>query len=715
MKKIWNCYVVEMSLLMRNIIYWIMNLMGVGYMIFFMWSSRSYRNLRYLYEPCQILTSSACLTYTGMFGFMILGFYIVRREKANYCDEIIYSLPKGFSSKIISKILVLITSVTIFTLIITLEVYIFYMLRKVVPIIYWKSFLYVILYWIIPFIICGFIGMILALTVKSRVSYGFMIIIWILLTLLNELIFEIIMGIAKGRGIKLIEKMAFFFNIGQTDIHLKYQKVYGFPLELQRWYIKGFMLFLLMFIILFLVVKKNYNKTKRPLILMTVIFSIIIGINAYGFMIPTQVLKTNYVSGNPLADEKEFYMENRKPSFKNQDNFNVAAYDIKLSTIHQIKAETKINFVIKKPTDNLNFTLFHGLKVKEIKNKNNEKLSFQQKGDQFKVELNNTLKQGEKDYITVKYKGNSSAYYFANEQSVLLPANFPWIPIEGSYNAFTYSDDKFILTAPLNPTKEIQYKLQYKGPKKLCTNLEKTRENTWEGKVCNGITLVSGMMKEEKIGQDTIYYPISINNIHKALKEYIQEEEKIKKQIQKDLDLKIDNVDKHFFVNLPSKRISPYSYNFLKDHIILSNRKLDNYEDHIYKEDLPSEILNSELETRENYLKYSTYLLGYVYDYWYNIRFTKFKEENTSECNILENDISRFEESMEWYKHDLDKYNTMKKQVNERRVLKNYIDKNKDNEEIVNNFLKKWIKKIKSRSNFTVDNLLELLNKEESR
>jgi hypothetical protein len=693
---------------MTNLIYWAANLIGIAYMIVSMAVNKN----SVLYEPCQTLTSSAYLVFAGIFAFMVLGFYMVRIEKANYCDEIFYSLPKGFSSKIISKILALITGVIVFTLLFTIEIYISYAIAKVEPIIYWKSFLYIILYLTIPFIICGFIGMLLALTIKSRASYSLMIILWILLTSSNELIFDVLGGITRGRGTKLLEKMAFFFNIGQTDISLSYQNTYGFPLEMQRWYIKFFMLSLLLFVILFLVVSKNYNKTKKPKILITIIFSFIIGFNVYGFMLPTQVLKTNDVSENPGWDERDYYIQNREANYANEHNFNIKAYDIKLSTIHQIKSETKIDYIITEETDNLVFTLFHGFRVKEIKNSRNEYLDFEQKGDQFKIKFNSKLSKDQEDYIIVKYEGNSSAYYFANEQSVFLPADFPWLPIEGSYNAFTFVDtfSTTILTTPLNRNKETKYKLQYKGPKTLCTNLNKVNKDTWEGTANNGVTLVGGMMKEKKIGEDTIYYPVSINNIDKALNEYIEEGQNIRKQIEKDLEYKVDNGNKHFFVDIPKDYFLSVNLLNFKDHIIIDESYLNNVHNKISKEYLPRQIINSDVINIENYSKDITYLLGYAYEYWYNLRFT-----NIEIYNILEDNIENLKQLMEWDKEDLNKCKQIEKEIRIRESVKDYIDKNKDDEKKVNNFLKKWFREMKDNSNFTSDNLEVLLNEEESR
>jgi len=70
-------------------------------------------------------------------------------------------------------------------------------------------------------------------------------------------------------------------------------------------------------------------------------------------MLPTQVLKTNDVSENPGWDERDYYIQNREANYANEHNFNIKAYDIKLSTIHQIKSETKIDYIITEETDNI--------------------------------------------------------------------------------------------------------------------------------------------------------------------------------------------------------------------------------------------------------------------------------------------------------------------------------------------------------------------------
>ena len=96
--------------------------------------------------------------------------------------------------------------------------------------------------------------------------------------------------------------------------------------------------------------------------------------------------------------------------------------ELKLSNV--LHAEVKVS-VFPSDLDIYGFTLYHGYKVKEVKDESGRALKFKQTGDWIEVES-----AGETSSLTFTYSGYSNTHY-SNGQGAALPGTFAYYPRAG--------------------------------------------------------------------------------------------------------------------------------------------------------------------------------------------------------------------------------------------------------------------------------------------
>ncbi|MDD4048238.1 MAG: hypothetical protein PHI90_05340 [Clostridia bacterium] len=699
MRKIINSYIIELLLFIRHWESWvflILTFLSVSYHFI-----SSFR----LFDPGGALISTAFIVQGGIFASMILGLSLVQNEVFCWSDEMFYVLPNGYSSKIISKFLVLLSVIIMFNGISVIILYLIFGYYDVSSAFYWKSILYLFLYWGIPLVISGIIGMFMGLHIKSRLVYPLLIIIWLFIGPLNITVFKPLMAILKID----LNSIANFLNLGQMDPNVVYDPVYGFPLEIHRWLQKGLWILNISILFMISVLKKSNCK---PTMQMISVLIILLSFNIPLITLYTdeeQVITTRYEENAVRNYDRNYYATNKYPVFKNPVSFAIESYEINMEVFRNFKAKVIMKIRPHKETEKIVFTLYHNLRVKKVFDGSNLELSYNQVGDQVLLLFPETLDVGVQHKITMIYEGTSSPYFYANEQAVMLPSYFPWLPVAGSYQSMKVDESKLIRN-PLNLRIPTKFTLRYLGPQPLFTNLPKKGENLWSGEAPCGISLVAGMLTETKVDAKAVIYPVSLNKMIEGVPTFLESIEQTAEYIKDDFALsKGFNYSKVLFLSIPreSSLTSTSIWN-LEDHLIVGIEQVLNDRDLINNKATFVPIVLSSLTRSYNMAKQDEKIRNMFivsYDYWYSMNHTladgdKYKPillSRLDRYNYLKNNLENYEEL------------GLKEEEMFTKQIKNFIDGNKTNRDILQLFFCEWLSILDKNKLMNLEDVLKIM------
>ena len=262
--------------------------------------------------------------------------------------------------------------------------------------------------------------------------------------------------------------------------------------------------------VLFFYISKERGKKKR-------LFSAVVCLVAGMCLLPF-VFRSNSdviyddMNSEGVGRETVYYDRNNITPPDACPEFKITSYDMELKLSNVLHAEVKVS-VSPSDLDIYGFTLYHGYKVKEVKDESGRELKFKQTGDWIEVES-----AGETSSLTFSYDGYSNTHY-SNGQGAALPGTFAYYPRAG-YVVCADADGYEHLTLD-EPT---QFNVKIKNRKKFFTNLDRTGENTFSGKT-TGLTIVGGFYKEDKIGDTNLVYTSvgrDVNEIKKVFSNLMQ-------------------------------------------------------------------------------------------------------------------------------------------------------------------------------------------------
>ena len=191
--------------------------------------------------------------------------------------------------------------------------------------------------------------------------------------------------------------------------------------------------------------------------------------------------------------EISYYERNKVTLPEACPEFKITAYDMDLKFSNVLHADVKVS-VSPSNLDIYGFTLYHGYKVKSVRDESGRALKFRQNDDWIEVES-----VGETSSLTFTYSGYSNTHY-SNGQGASLPGTFAYYPRAGYVTC--YGDNGYETLTLDEPT---QFDVKIKNRKKFFTNLDRTGKNTFSGKT-TGLTVVGGFYKEDKIGETNLVY-----------------------------------------------------------------------------------------------------------------------------------------------------------------------------------------------------------------
>jgi len=354
--------------------------------------------------------------------------------------------------------------------------------------------------------------------------------IWhIILNLLCNLLFIPIVGILIGAGIATIEKritsvtvllvfclltsplpnslafllyesshvsifpLLYFFQMTSPDLKTMTPS-FGYSLLSYRWQLLAFWIFLMLAYLLHHSLKNNRSRIKSAaIVLCTLLFSV----SLFYYLQPSSkvLLDSMDLKSGAVADQDYYYRNEQRDE---SADFKITEYNMELSIRRLLKANVQLTI------DNPNlpeyrFTLYHGYRVKSIRNTAGEKLRFVQDGDYITLQNPNKTNCG---VLTFIYAGSSSRFY-SNSQSTVLPGYFPYYPHSGFsaiYNTELYGTERLLLA------ENTPFRITVDSPRTIYCNLPSVRHNVFAGE-SNGVTLISGFLKQLTTDGVTVVYP----------------------------------------------------------------------------------------------------------------------------------------------------------------------------------------------------------------
>ena len=217
-------------------------------------------------------------------------------------------------------------------------------------------------------------------------------------------------------------------------------------------------------------------------------------------------------STEEAGGEIRYYIINKTSPPDACPEFKITSYDMELKLSNVLHAEVKAS-VSPSNLDIYGFTLYHGYKVKSVRDESGRDLKFRQNDDWIEVES-----AGETSSLTFTYSGYSNTHY-SNGQGASLPGTFAYYPRAGYVTC--YGDTGYETLTLDEPT---QFDVKIKNRKKFFTNLNRTGKNTFSGKT-TGLTIVGGFYKEDKIGDTNLVYTyvdMDVNEIKKVFSNLMQ-------------------------------------------------------------------------------------------------------------------------------------------------------------------------------------------------
>ena len=217
-------------------------------------------------------------------------------------------------------------------------------------------------------------------------------------------------------------------------------------------------------------------------------------------------------STEEVGGEIRYYIINKTSPPDACPEFKITSYDMELKLSNVLHAEVKVS-VSPSNLDIYGFTLYHGYKVKSVRDESGRDLKFRQNDDWIEVES-----AGETSSLTFTYSGYSNTHY-SNGQGASLPGTFAYYPRAGYVTC--YGDTGYETLTLDEPT---QFDVKIKNRKKFFTNLNRTGKNTFSGKT-TGLTIVGGFYKEDKIGDTNLVYTSvgrDVNEIKKVFSNLMQ-------------------------------------------------------------------------------------------------------------------------------------------------------------------------------------------------
>lgn len=524
MKQLSNSISLELKLLLRSKINYILVILST----YFLYSA--------IKDGLRDLTLSGYVVQILILGSMLIGYNIFNKERYEGCDEL-FRCTVNIRIKYFAKIVSSSIYITSINLILTIFTIIWGTWLGEPSIIIKESILYIALYFSLSSLVSIIIGAIIALSIKGKMSYVILIFVSFMIGPLNMQIYEILTGVL---GDIMLTKIVALSNLGQYDIHMGFDNLYGFEIESSR-FLHHLIYLQLSLIILVLILLMKEKRSRKNLITTILSMTVVISISSYYYNKPSFAYKSGRAEPESRNRYDTYYYWNKKLDYT-EKYFDIKSININLDTSKDLKVNGLINIELTEDTDKIVATLYRNFKIKHIK-WGDKALNFNQEGDNFQINLDKKYSKGQVISLDINYEGLSSQYFYAGEKAILLPGYFAWLPYPGKTLAM-YSD-VLVRTTPLLNNNAIDYEITCSGTKNIGSNLF-VDGNTLKGTSIDGVTLISGLLNKKDINGIRYYYTLDWNE--SSLDEYGKELIKNINNMEKTLDINTSTINTVMFI-----------------------------------------------------------------------------------------------------------------------------------------------------------------------
>lgn len=362
-----------------------------------------------------------------------------------------------------------------------------------------------LMYFFVADTIAVLLGMVLSNIKNNIIAYVLLILCTFMFSPLSFMLPNTISSVTTKI---YIHPFFYMFEIIPQEYPSQNYNAYGIPLNSTNYMRALFWLTLLIGIACYKYLKRNktVKRTVFGLLVAVALISCIFANLPYS--------EYEYNKYDPLRGHTarvDYYElnspENRPIQYNESADFKITAMDIDLKVGRQLSAVTSVQ-VDDTSLQSYKFTLFHGYKIKSIKDGIGNKLKFDRYSDYVTIYPVDGKQMTEE--IIFEYSGFNEAYY-SNSQGISLPAGFAYYPINGFHYVYVI-DEQSYNTTPFE--KPIPIHLTVDTKKTVYSNLERTEDgkNEFSG-VSDGITIVSGFYNETEVeGCRLVYIDYGIYN-----------------------------------------------------------------------------------------------------------------------------------------------------------------------------------------------------------
>ena len=486
-------------LIIAYIIYLLLALVVTAYGFIFMLDGRS---STFFLDGVQLILLASLLHFVF---YSLVSYEFCRSDCAVGFDECACAMEAGKSRLLAGKLLVLIS--------LTLPILVLNIITTAVGTVIahaGMAFFQVLLHILLNLLILPAVGVLFGAVLAYGAKRGIAYIIIAVVTLLSTpLAGDWCVTIYKATGFSASVLTRLFPFMTPSTMLTSSNLAYGYSLRPYRIFAYAVWI-LVLCAVLFFYISKERGKKKR-------LFSAVVCLVAGLCLLPF-VFRSNSdiiyddMNSEGAGREISYYERNKITPPDACPEFKITSYDMELKLSNVLHAEVKVS-VSPSNLDIYGFTLYHGYKVKEVKDESGRALKFEQTGDWIEVES-----AGETSSLTFSYDGYSNTHY-SNGQGAALPGTFAYYPRAG-YVVCADADGYEHLTLD-EPT---QFDVKIKNRKKFFTNLDRTGKNMFSGKT-TGLTIVGGFYKEDKIGDTNLVYTSvgrDVNEIKKVFSNLMQ-------------------------------------------------------------------------------------------------------------------------------------------------------------------------------------------------
>lgn len=303
-------------------------------------------------------------------------------------------------------------------------------------------------------------------------------------------------------GETIADKVIRFISIGQTNIGTSADIFYGFQIEKFRVFHIGVIVSVL--ILIDLCLRKRINIRRGILLLMSIILCFL------GYV------RSGIGVNNSLTSEEISTRSNAELAYYSNVDAVCKKTDLRIERItgdvfvcDKLRFDGKIIIQVLKDCSNADLVLYHNLKVKEIKGENIK--DYSQNKDELTIVFDRVLKAEEKIELNIKYEGDTSPYFFANEKGCFLPEYYAWLPYSGKGTCFEW--DGYNLQPRFLDRKDTKCDIRVNSKYPFFHN--------------NGTLISMSHLNVYSEGEVTVVSPVALNK--KVLKENCAEIQKVSK------------------------------------------------------------------------------------------------------------------------------------------------------------------------------------------